>query len=119
MTNAELEVELQKIISTNNIFDAILMAKQFEKEYVKSDFYKATKIKLFDIIKNAKLWYWCDMDYVGRRLQERIDSLDLSHLTQLRDQAGDMFSTENKEFMEVADKYKELFGNNPLFNKKK
>ena len=55
MNNQELELKIKEIIEMPNMFDMIIAAKDFEKDYKTSDFYKATKISLMEIIKDAKV----------------------------------------------------------------
>ena len=54
MNNQELELKIKEIINIPNMFDMIIAAQNFEKEYRKSDFYKTTKMPLNEVIKNAK-----------------------------------------------------------------
>lgn len=55
MNNQELELKVKELLAIDNFFDMIIAVKDFEKEYKNSDFFKATKISLMDIIKNAKM----------------------------------------------------------------
>ena len=97
MNNIELEKEIKEIIDNSNFFDMIIKAKEFEKDYKTSDFYKKTKMSLWDILPKASLFYRLNLDTFGIKLQKVINELDLTHLSELMDQAESIFKTEKEE----------------------
>lgn len=108
MNNQELELKVKELLDINNFFDMIVTAKEFEKEYKNSDFFKVTKMPLMEVIKNAKVWYSINLDVIVNNIQRVIDNLDLSKLNQIIEQLGNTFTAENEEFLNVAELYKEL-----------
>lgn len=97
MDNIELEQKVLEIIETENFFDMILKAKEFEKEYKNSDFYKATKMPLNEVIKESKIYYSLQLRDLGSKLQNILDNLSLESLNDLLDRIGGVFSQENEE----------------------
>lgn len=108
MNNQELELKVKELLNINNFFDMIVAVKEFEKEYKNSDFFKATKMPLMDVIKNAKVWYSINLDVIVNNIQKVIDNLDLSKLNKIIEQLGNTFTAENEEFLNIAELYKEL-----------
>lgn len=108
MNNQELELKVKELLNINNFFDMIVAVKEFEKEYKNSDFFKATKMPLMDVIKNAKVWYSINLDVIVNNIQKVIDNLDLSKLNNIIEQLGNTFTAENEEFLNIAELYKEL-----------
>ena len=108
MNNQELELRIKEILRINNMFDMILAAKAFEPEYKKSEFYKATKMPLTEVIKNSKMWYTINLDDVYYKIQSMIDDLDFSKLTSLLGQLGDVFGQENSDMMEIIKEFKTI-----------
>ena len=51
MNNIELEAQFKVISQLNNSLDAIVELKKLNKEYKKSDFYKMTKMSIYDAYK--------------------------------------------------------------------
>ena len=108
MNNQELELKIKEIIEMPNMFDMIIAAKDFEKDYKTSDFYKATKISLMEIIKDAKVFYGINMESIKTKLQTIISGLDISNLNALFDQVGEVFAKENAETMEMLGELKDF-----------
>lgn len=108
MNNQELELRIKEILRINNMFDMILAAKAFESEYKKSEFYKATKMSLAEVIKNGKMWYTINLDDIYYKIQSMIDELDFSKLTSLLGQLGDVFGQENSDMMEIIKEFKTI-----------
>ena len=54
MNNQELELKIKEIIEMPNMFDMIIAAKDIEKDYKTSDFYKATKMSLIEMLGELK-----------------------------------------------------------------
>lgn len=108
MNNQELEVKWLEILDTDNFFDMIIKAKEFEKEYKGSDFYKITKMPLNEVIKESKIFYALQLKDVGKRLQEMLNNLSLDKVYGLLDQMGDVFSKENADIQESLEVFKNL-----------
>lgn len=108
MNNQELELKIKEIINIPNMFDMIIVAQNFEKEYKQSDFYKATKIPLKEIIKNAKLYYIFSYQNMIERMQSLINDLDFNKVNSLLDQFSSMFEQENDETMNMINELKEF-----------
>lgn len=103
MDNIELEQHIKEIIDMGNMFDMIIAAKNFEKDYKTSDFYKATKMPLAEVIKDAKVFYLVDASAIKDKLQKIIDGIDMSHLNGLFDQVGKVYAQENADTMQMLD----------------
>ena len=108
MNNQELELKIKEIINMPNMFDMIIAAQNFEKEYKQSDFYRATKIPLKEIIKNAKLYYIFSYHNMIERIQSLINDLDFNKVNSLLDQFSSMFEQENDETMNMINELKEF-----------
>lgn len=114
MNNQELELRIKEILDIENFFDMIVAAKEFEKTYKNSDFYKTTRLPLLEVLKESKMWYALQFDSLVTKLQNAIDSLDISHIHALIDQFGNMLSAENAEFLDTANMFKNLIDNSNL-----
>ena len=108
MTNAELEKKLKELSVKDNFLDVVLECRELEPEYKKSDFYKATKMSLSDLLRQYKMWSFANFDNLGDRIQELIDSLNFDNVSKIIEQFGDTFSTENDEIRTAAETYKKL-----------
>lgn len=108
MDNKKLETKVKEILANKNMFDMIIAAKQFDKEYRTSDFYKATKMSLAEVIKNAQLFYTLAGDSILATLQNIINQLDLTKFNELMDQIGTTFGQENADTMAMLDELKDF-----------
>ena len=108
MNNQELELKIKEIVNMPNMFEMIMAAQNFEKEYKQSDFYKTTKIPLKEIIKNAKLYYIFSYQNMIERIQSLINDLDFNKVNSLLDQFSSMFEQENDETMNMINELKEF-----------
>ena len=108
MNNQELELKIKEIINMPNMFDMIIAAQNFEKEYKQSDFYKATKISLKEIIKTAKIYYTLSYQDIIEKIQSLINDLDLNNINTLLDQIGSTFEQENNETMTMINELKDF-----------
>ena len=108
MNNQELELKIKEIVNMPNMFDMIIAAQNFEKEYKQSDFYKATKIHLKEIIKNAKIYYTLSYQGIIEKIQSLINDLDLNNINTLLDQIGSTFEQENNETMTMINELKDF-----------
>ena len=108
MNNQELELKIKEIINMPNMFDMIIAAQNFEKEYKQSDFYKATKMPLKEIIKIAKTYYIFSYQNMIERMQSLINDLDFNKVNSLLDQFSSMFEQENDETMTMINELKEF-----------
>ena len=112
MDNVELESKVLELIKENNYFEMMMKAKEFEPEYKKSDFYKATKKPLEVVLKEAQLYYAIQLKDLGEKLQNLINTLSLEKLSGLMDQLGAIFTQENEEIAENMELLKEFTKNN-------
>jgi hypothetical protein len=108
MNNEQLELQLKEILATANFFDMMEKAVEFEKEYKQSGFYKKTKMPLVEVLKYSKIWSLMNLDNIMGIIQEKINSLDLSKITEIIGQAGDMFAIENEEIQEMIKEVKNI-----------
>lgn len=108
MDNLDLEKKIKSIVSNTNMFDAIIEAKKFEKDYKCSAFYKETKMSLAEVIKNAKLWYSLNLEGLTENVQRLIDSLNVDNLLASIEALGQTFEKENKEIIDTAKTYKDM-----------
>ena len=108
MNNQELELKIKEIINIPNMFDMIIAAQNFEKEYKQSGFYKTTKMPLKEVIKNAKLYYIFSYQNMIERIQSLINDLDFNKVNSLLDQFSSMFEQENDETMNMINELKEF-----------
>lgn len=109
MNNKELELKVKTILKTSNFFDMVLMAQSFEKDYKASDFYKATKMPLMEVIKLSKVWYAAQFEDVAAWAQKVIDALDLQTINNVVNQIGDVFAKENEDIMSLTENLIEIF----------
>lgn len=83
MTQENINELVKTIAESDDICQAILMIKDNEKEYKQSDFYKQTKIGLFDLIKAYKTLKPISGAILVQELQQTIDNLDWSKIQNL------------------------------------
>lgn len=110
MNNQQLEMKIKEILNIENFFDMIEAVVAFKNEYKQTDFYKATKMPLMDVIKNAKLWYTLQFNDIANKIQNMINSLDLTKISEIIEQLGELYGQENAEIMEMANSFKEIIG---------
>lgn len=108
MTNQELETKLLEVLENKNFFDMILAAKDLEKEYKLTDFYKSTKMPMMDVIKYGRIWYSLNFDILTEHIQEMINNLSFEKIRDILDQAEDIFREENEEGMNLIQELKDL-----------
>ena len=108
MNNSELELKVKEIIKTENFFDMIEAAQDFEKEYKQSDFYKKTKQPLLPMLKEAAGWYGIAADRIFKEAQKEINKLDISHLNDLLDKIAETFGTENATITEQISQLQDI-----------
>ena len=108
MDNMELEQKIKEILNITNFFDMLLAAKEFEKDYKASDFYKITKIPLMEVLKEVKNFYTFSVDAIVEKIQTVINNLDLTKLNSLFDEMGNLFQKENTETMKILDELKDF-----------
>ena len=108
MDNIELEQKVKEILNITNFFDMLLAAKEFEKDYKTSDFYKITKIPLMEVLKEVKSFYAFSIDAIVEKIQTAINNLDLTKLNSLFDEMGNLFQKENQETMDMLSGLKDF-----------
>lgn len=108
MDNKELELQIKKIIENDNMFDMIIAAKVFEKDYKTSEFYKITKMPMLEVIKNAKIFYLINFATLQDKIQNMIDNLDMTKFNETFDKIGAVFTTENSETMTMLEGLKDF-----------
>ena len=108
MDNVELEQKVKEILNITNFFDMLLAAKEFEKDYKTSDFYKITKIPLMEVLKEVKSFYTFSVDAVVEKIQTVVNNLDLTKLNSLFDEMGNLFQKENAETMKILGELKDF-----------
>ena len=108
MDNVELEQKVKEILNITNFFDMLLAAKEFEKDYKTSDFYKITKIPLMEILKEIKSFYTFSIDAVVEKIQTAVNNLDLTKLNNLFDEMGNLFQKENQETADMLNSLKDF-----------
>lgn len=108
MDNIELEQKILDIIKIENYFDMVIAAKDFEKEYKMTEFYKITKKSLNEVIKEAKIYYAMQLKDFGTYIQNIINNLDLNNLYSLLDQVAEVFGNENQNIQENLEVLKEF-----------
>ena len=108
MNNQELELKIKEIIEMPNMFDMIIAAKDFEKDYKTSDFYKVTKMSLMEVIKDAKMYYSFSYNGILEKIQSLINDLDFNKVNDLLDQLSSTFEQENNETMTMINELKDF-----------
>ena len=108
MNNQELELKVKEILAIENFFDMIEATVAFEKEYKTTDFFKKTKMPLMEVIKGAKAWYALRLQDFAKNIQNIIDGLDLSNLSNILSQIGDVYGRENEEIMGMIKEFQEF-----------
>ena len=108
MANVELEQKVTEILNITNFFDMLLAAKEFEKDYKTSDFYKITKIPLMEVLKEVKSFYTFSVDAIVEKIQTAVNNLDLTKLNNLFDEMGNLFQKENQETADMLNSLKDF-----------
>ena len=95
MTNQEIIEKINTLMSENeNFCDLLLALKDFNKEYKKSDFYKKTRISLNRLVRQYRAYSFTNLDEIFDRVQEKINTLDLSNVQNIVDTLG--FNTDRE-----------------------
>lgn len=113
MNNQELEIKVKELLEIQNFFDFIEAVKEFEKEYKNTDFYKKTKFPILEMIKNAKGFYFLQLDDLFNKLQEKINGLNFDRLYSIVDEFSAVLSKETQETLSgLGDitEFNKLFG---------
>ena len=110
MNNQELELRIKEILSTDNFFEALEKAIDFEKEYKASSFFKKTKMPLLEVIKYSKEWYLLDANEIVNKIQSIIDRLDFTKFNEILNQFGDMFAQENEDTLNIVKEFQSIVG---------
>ena len=108
MNNQELELKVKEILAIENFFDMMEAAIAFEKEYKGTNFFKKTKMPLVEVIKNSKTWYMFQWTGLGEGLQKLINGLELSHVTDLISQLGQVYQQENEEILSIVKEFQQI-----------
>ena len=108
MDNQELELKIKEIIEMPNMFDMIIAAKDFEKDYKTSDFYKVTKMSLMEVIKDAKMYYLFSYNGILEKIQSLINDLDFNKVNSLLEQMSSVFEQENNDTMAMINELKDF-----------
>ena len=119
MNNEELKTRLSELLGKDNCLDMIEGIFDFEKEYKTSEFYKHTKMPIFETIKYFKIWNLLNLKDVQKTFQDFIDGLDLKKLVNLMEQLGSIFAQENDSIVNELKDFKETYsqtGLNDLVN---
>lgn len=108
MNNIELENKIKEIIDMDNMFDMIMAAKAFESEYKTSDFYKATKMPMMEVIKSAKAFYLVNTKNLQSKFQSFIDNISVDNINSVFDTIANTFQRENAETMQMVAELKDF-----------
>lgn len=110
-TNEYLNKRLHEILEgSNNFFDVLLELKEFEKEYKQSDFYKATKINLMDLVKDARIFYLTNTKVISDKINNIINNLDGEKIADILDKGGSILQANNEATLAQLEEFKELGG---------
>ncbi len=111
LTNEYLNTRLYEILSQNsNFFDVVLKLKEFEKEYKQSDFFKQTKMSLFDLVNEAKIFYLTNTSFLIDKLNKIIEGLSVDKLLAVLQEGGSILESNNNATLEQLKEFKELGG---------
>ena len=91
MNNQELEIKVKELLEIQNFFDFIEAVKGFEKDYKNTDFYKKTKLPILEMIKNAKGFYFLQLDEIFTTIQEKINHLNFDRLYSIVDEFSTVY----------------------------
>lgn len=108
MTNKELETKILEILEIKNFFEMVLKAKDFEKDYKKSEFYSITRMSLMDVLKYSRIWYTLNLTTLKKDVQELIDGLSLENIQNILDEAGAFVTEQNEEGMNFLTQLKDI-----------
>ena len=108
MDNQELELKIKEILAIENFFDMMEALKAFEKEYKGTDFYKLTKMPLYEVIKESRTWYFLQLKDLQSKVQNFIDGLDFSKINTIINRIGETYSVENSDIMSLIKEFGEI-----------
>ena len=114
MNNEELKTRFSELLGKDNCLDMIEGIFDFEKEYKTSEFYKHTKMPIFDTIKYFKIWNLLNLKDVQKTLQDFIDGLDFKKLINLMEQLGSVFAQENSDIMSEIQSFRDTYSDTGL-----
>jgi hypothetical protein len=113
MDNKEIIAKIDEILKTKNFLDMYEQMAMFEKDYVKTAFYKQYKVKLLELIKMYKQFDILNLEKMFKTLQVGIDSLDFSNLNNVLDEFSKQVQVDNEELKSSLGKIKDILGLNP------
>ncbi len=108
--NEYLNNRLAEIVNQDNFFDVILQLKEFEKEYKTSDFYKTTKLNLMDLIKDARIFYLTNVQYIVKKINEVFENVNSEKLLEILDETGNILEANNQATLEQIKEFKDAGG---------
>lgn len=108
MNNQDLELRVKEILANENFFDMITAVFAFDKEYRGSEFYKATKMPLSEVVKGYKAWSMIKFDDIFNKIQNAINNLDLTKINEIIGELGDIYGQENADMMAIINSFKEI-----------
>lgn len=97
MTNKELDQKLINIIKIESPTESMMALCALEKEYKQSDFYKATRTPLKELVFQTRLINFFGMSWVKPKVQELIDGLNYDSIDELIDKTTETFTKENRD----------------------
>ena len=113
MNNQELEIKVKELLAIQNFFDFIEAVREFEKEYKNTDFYKKTKLPILEMIKNAKGFYFLQLDDIFVKIQEKINGLKFDNFYAVIDEFSSVLAQGTQETLSgIGDitEFNKLFG---------
>lgn len=106
----EVRAALQKIFVKGGDYISLAFdLADYEKDYKKTAYYKATKMDLMTLAKNYYLYENFTAEKLGVKLQNYINNLDVSHLEGLFDKVAETYEKENSDILTQVDSLKDNF----------
>lgn len=109
MNNTELLQQIDEILEVKNFLDLYERAFEFNKTYIKTEFYKNTKLPLMDLIKTYRINKLINIEGLFAKVQKAINELNLENLTNILEQFGGAFKKEAGELGEQSELIKQYF----------
>ena len=102
-----LEDFLEEVSKNDNFLKVISLISQNETNYKETDFYKANRIKLMDLVLGYKKWKTISF-FSTKGIQDLLNSLDMSTFASLIDEFSDIMYNESKKLFEGIEDIEEI-----------
>jgi hypothetical protein len=108
MTNQEIQDKIILMLQIPNICDMYEFGVSLNKDYVKSDFYKKTKLPLMDLAKIYQQREFTDLKKLFKKIQAEMNNLNFDKIIDLMSELNSKFTEQSINLKEEIKKLESL-----------